>query len=201
MSVRSVPVKLDLSELTIATFRPKWFLISPALIACGACSPMIWESSVDIQHDWLLHPEGVYFNTRLIPISKGLEVLALGSQNARFRVTARHTSKLNMRMARLAKARQTVIALKLTPKDRPRITSSSRSPQSSRQSKCGNSMSRWRSVFCYSYCKVVSVLIMHLLYLSFCQPPSIFSSIRGRHHDQTCATKAAAQYVYRFHNL
>ena len=32
-------------ELTMATFLPKWFLISPVLIASGACSWMIEASS------------------------------------------------------------------------------------------------------------------------------------------------------------
>ena len=34
--------------LTIATFLPNWFLISPVLTASGACSWMICESSIYI---------------------------------------------------------------------------------------------------------------------------------------------------------
>ena len=34
----------------MATFLPKWFLISPTLIASGACSFTIWASSVESQY-------------------------------------------------------------------------------------------------------------------------------------------------------
>lgn len=46
-------------KLTIATFLPKWFLISPSLTASGACSLMITESSMKCKQDaTLIHDVG-----------------------------------------------------------------------------------------------------------------------------------------------